>query len=173
MKNLKMKFKIKKNEKRQIVIKKNGEYVVELVGRGASVEVLGAIVASDNEEVIVDIKTIHKAPETQSNLFIRAVVEDRAKVKLSGLIKIEEKAQKTDALLKENILLLSNKAKAEAIPNLEIEADDVKCSHAATIGKISTNLSFRSYAIERYIVNSDCILQSTVSQHVNDSLEST
>jgi Fe-S cluster assembly protein SufD len=50
---------------------------------------------------------------------------------------IEKNAQQTKSFLRENVLLLSPNAKAEAIPNLEIEANDVKCSHAATISNIS------------------------------------
>lgn len=136
------KFVLRRNEKKQVVIDKSGEYVVELVGRGASVEVLGALDVKGNEKMEIEVVVIHKALKTDSDVLIRAVVKDRAKMVLRGLIKIEKGAQKTNAFLKENVLLLSDKAKAEAIPNLEIEADDVKVSHAATVGKIDEEQLF-------------------------------
>jgi Fe-S cluster assembly protein SufD len=150
MKNSKLKFKIQKDESRQIVIEGSGEYVVELVGDGARVEILGALVARGTEELVVDVTTLHKAPDTSADTFVRVVAKDRAKVVLSGMIKVEKEAQKTNAFLTENILLLSDKAQAEAVPNLEIEADDVKASHAATVGKIDEEQIF--YLMSRGIL---------------------
>ncbi len=136
------KFVVNRNERRQVVIKKSGEYVVELVGEGAHVDVLGALVVRGKQKLEVDVVTHHKAANTSADTFIRAVVYDSSKVKLSGLIKIDDGAQKTNAFLKENVLLMSKNAQADAIPNLEIEADDVKASHAATIGKIDEEQIF-------------------------------
>ena len=132
----KFKFKVKKNEMKKIVIERSGDYVVELVGEGAKVEILGALVAKGSEKLLVDVITIHRARNTKSDTFLRAVVKEKANVVISGLIKVAGRPQQTDAFLRENILLLSRGASAEAIPNLEIEADDVKASHAATVGKI-------------------------------------
>lgn len=134
--------KVGKDEKKQVVIEKSGEYVVELVGEGAHVDVLGTLVAKGKLELAVDVVTHHKAQNTSADTFIRAVAYDKSKVKLSGLIKIDKEAQKTNAFLKENVLLMSKNAQADAIPNLEIEADDVKASHAATVGKIDEEQVF-------------------------------
>ncbi len=131
-----------KDEKKQMVIEKSGEYVVELVGEGAHVDVLGVLVARGSQEIAVDVAVHHKVQNTSADTFIRAVAYDSSKVKLSGLIKIDKGAQKTNAFLKENVLLMSKKAQADAIPNLEIEADDVKASHAATVGKIDEEQLF-------------------------------
>ncbi len=133
---------VKRNEEKQIVIRKQGSYTVELVGRGARVEILGAFIAQGSKQIAVDVTTLHKAEDTSADTFIRAVARDRAKVILSGMIKIAKGAQKTNAFLTENVLLLSDTAQADAIPNLEIEADDVKASHAATVGKIDEEQVF-------------------------------
>lgn len=138
----KREFTLKQNEERQIVIDEPGEYVVELVGRGARAEILGALVARGKDQIAVDVTTIHRAQNTSAKTLIRAVASDHAKVVLTGLIKIEKGAQKTDAFLTENVLLLSDDAKADAIPKLEIEADDVRASHAATVGQIDEEQLF-------------------------------
>jgi Fe-S cluster assembly protein SufD len=150
MKNSKLKFKIQKDESKQIVIEEPGKYDVELVGRGARAEILGALVACGSDKLIVDVTSHHKAENTSAEIFIRAVAKDKAEVVLNGMIKINRGAQKTDAFLTENVLLLSNKAKAEVVPNLEIEADDVKASHAATVGKIDEEQIF--YLMSRGIL---------------------
>jgi Fe-S cluster assembly protein SufD len=136
------KFKIKKKEKKQVVIKQPGKYVVELIGEQAKVEILGAFIAKGSERLSVDVVTIHKARNTEADTFLRAVVKDKARVEIRGLIKIEKEAQKTNAFLKENVLLLSGTASAEAVPDLEIEANDVKASHAASVGKIDEEQVF-------------------------------
>jgi len=69
-------------------------------------------------------------------------VGDQAQAKIIGTIKVLPGAEKTNSFLAERLLILSDKARAEAVPNLEIEADDVKCSHAATVGKIDEEQMF-------------------------------
>lgn len=136
------KFIVRKNEERQIVIDRPGEYVVELAGEGARVEVLGALVAKGSERLVVDITALHRVPHTSCDIFIRAVASDRSLVTLFGMIKIGRGAQQTNAFLRENVLLVSPRARAEALPRLEIEADDVHASHAATVGKIDEEQIF-------------------------------
>ncbi|MCH7951549.1 SufD family Fe-S cluster assembly protein [Patescibacteria group bacterium] len=138
----KQKYTIRRDEEKQIVIDGSGEYLVELVGPGARAEILGALVARGDDVVNVEITIVHKAPDTTANTLVRAVARDRAKVVLSGMIRILKRAQKTNTFLAENILLLSDAARADAIPNLEIEADDVRASHAATVGKIDEEQIF-------------------------------
>jgi len=136
------KIQIGKNEERQIVIERPGVYVVELIGESAKAEVLGALVASGSEELVVDVTAIHRAPQTSCDVFIRAVAKDHSQVVLSGMIKIARGSQRVNAFLRENILLVSDGARAEAVPKLEIEADDVWASHAATVGKIDDEQIF-------------------------------
>lgn len=129
-------YTIGQNEVQQIVIDRSGTYIVELVGKGARAEILGALVARGDEKLAVSVTTIHRARDTSSDAFLRAVARDRASVWLTGLVKIENSAQRTNAFLSEQVLMLSNEARAHAIPNLEIEADDVRASHAATVGAV-------------------------------------
>lgn len=136
------KFSIRKDQKRRIRINKSGKYVVELVGEGAEVEILGAFAGKNKDEINIDIVVLHKAMNTTANTHIRGVVGDQAQAKIVGTIKVLPGAQKTSSFLKEKVLILSDRARAEVVPNLEIEADDVKCSHAATVGKIDAEQLF-------------------------------
>jgi len=120
----------------KFVIPKSGYYVVELVGPGAEAVISGAfnVEKSDTAEVTVIIH--HQAPHTRANTTLRGVARDSAQVKFVGRIIIDENCGDTNSFLTERILLLSDQAKAEAVPDLEIKSDDVKCSHAASISKI-------------------------------------
>lgn len=85
-----------------------------------------------------DFRTIqdHIAPRTQSDLLFKGAVQDRARSVYTGLIKIREDAKGTAAFQTNRNLTLSEGAWAESVPNLEIENNDVKCSHASTVGPI-------------------------------------
>ena len=78
----------------------------------------------------------HVAPRTRSDLLFKGAVEDTARSFYSGLIRIRPEAQKVEATQSNRNLVLTEGAGAESIPNLEIEADDVRCSHASTVGPI-------------------------------------
>lgn len=129
-------FEVNANEKKQFTIEKSGEYLVKLVGSGAEVEIAGALQAKGKEKIDVTVVIHHQAPHTRANTTLRGVGDDNATVRFVGRIKIDEKCGDTNSFLTERILLLSNDAKAEAIPDLEILSDDVKCSHAASISRI-------------------------------------
>jgi len=135
-------FKIHKNENSTIRVDKPGKYIVELVGEGAHAEIIGGFRGKGKEKIEIDIEVRHMAPNTTANTHIRGVVDDSSSAKVNGMIKVFKGAQKTNSFLVERILILSDKARAETIPNLEIEADDVKCSHAAAVGKIDEEQVF-------------------------------
>ena len=137
-----IRYKVGRNQKRVIRIDKSGKYVVELVGEGAEATILGAFRGRNRDQIEIDIEVNHKAKNTTANTHIRGVVRDRATAKVNGTIKVFKGAQQTNSFLTEKILILSDKARAEAIPNLEIEADEVHCSHAATVGKIDEEQLF-------------------------------
>lgn len=130
------KYKIKRNEAETIVIAKSGDYTVTLEGEGAHVEILGAFHLKGSKKLDINVTTIHAAPHTSADTFIRCIADDNSQATINGTIIVQKDAQQTNSFLTENVLLLSPKASAHAIPNLEIEADDVKCSHAATVGTI-------------------------------------
>jgi Fe-S cluster assembly protein SufD len=78
----------------------------------------------------------HRAPNAKSDLLFKGVLTDEARSVYSGLIRVHPHAQKTDAYQQNRNLLLSRTARADSIPNLEIGANDVRCTHGATVGKV-------------------------------------
>lgn len=117
-------------------ITESGRYRVEITAEGADVQIKGGWHATGKEKVEVILDIVHRARHTRSNTLLRGAADGSSQIHLSGTIIIEPGAQDTNAFLTENILLLSAKAVAQAIPNLEISANEVKCSHAATVSKI-------------------------------------
>jgi len=81
-------------------------------------------------------KAVHFAPHTESNLFTRGVVNGTARALSRGLIAIKSNASASKGYEKQDALILSEEAEADAIPNLEIENYDVKCSHGSSVGQI-------------------------------------
>ena len=107
-----------------------------LDGPGAESDLL-AVYFGDGAQMH-DFRTFqdHVAPRTRSDLLFKGAVEDTARSVYSGLIRIRPDAQKVEATQSNRNLVLNEGAGAESIPNLEIEADDVRCSHASTVGPI-------------------------------------
>jgi len=119
-----------------LIITEPGEYLVELVEPNTVVEIKGAFSVKAKEEVAVTIIINHKAPHTRANTTLRGVARDQGFLKFTGRIIIEKDCGDTNSFLTERVLLLSDQARAETIPDLEIKTDDVKCSHAASISRI-------------------------------------
>jgi len=109
---------------------------VRLVGKGATAAITGIIVGGAEEKLSLHTMQQHEAPDTTSDLLIKTVLSDHAKCLYDGGIRVEKKAQKTDAYQRNENLLLSGRAYAESKPSLEILADDVRCTHGATTGPI-------------------------------------
>jgi Fe-S cluster assembly protein SufD len=118
----------------------------EMVERGGHNELLAVYFAERDQ--MHDFRTVqhHIAPRTTSDLIFKGAVAGRARSVYSGLIKIAENARGTSANQTNRNLLLSPDASAESVPNLEIENNDVKCSHASAIGPIDDD--------ERYYLES-------------------
>ena len=134
--------KVKKNEKKTIVIDKSGEYVVELVGEGAEANIVGVDMGKGDEKFTIRTLQLHKAPNTTSDLLIKSVLRDQSQIDYKGVIKIVKGAQKSNAYQRNENLLLSEKTHVESKPELEIEADDVRCTHGATMGMIDEKQMF-------------------------------
>ncbi len=107
-----------------------------LAGQGSSAKVTGAYAGNGRQHLDFDTTQEHAAPHTNSDLAFRGVLTDRASAVWSGMIRVDPGAQQTDAFQESRNLLLSNKAHADAIPGLEIEADDVRCTHAAAVAQV-------------------------------------
>ena len=115
-----------------------GEWVVEipLNKSGDDKEWVGIIDARTPGHYKLRVVTNHKALNTKGRITVRAVVGARANVDIRGVIKIQSEAQRTDSFLELRVLMLDAKATAIAEPELEIEANDVRASHAASVGQV-------------------------------------
>lgn len=129
-------YKIAQDQKKTITITKSGDYLVELVGQGAEAEILGGFLAQGSEHIDVNITIHHKAKNTLANTTLRGVARDTSNIRFFGRIIIAQDCGMSNSFLTERVLLLSDKASAEAVPELEILTDDVKCSHAASVTQI-------------------------------------
>jgi Fe-S cluster assembly protein SufD len=107
-----------------------------LDGQGAESDLL-AVYFGDGTQML-DFRTLqdHAAPNTRSDLLFKGAVEDEARSVYSGLVHIRPEANRARAFQTNRNLVLTEGARAESIPNLEIEANDVQCSHASTVGPI-------------------------------------
>jgi Fe-S cluster assembly protein SufD len=113
-----------------------------LLGPGAHSEMLALTVADGDREFDQRTLQTHVAPHTTSNLLYKNALLDTAKTIFSGLIIVEPDAQKTDAYQKNRNLMLSDEAEAHSLPGLEIQANDVKCSHGSTSARIDAEQEF-------------------------------
>jgi Fe-S cluster assembly protein SufD len=109
---------------------------VNLDGRGAEAEVNGVTFATGRQVLSYYTKQSHNAPNTRSDLLYKEVLRDRARVVWRGMIRVEPEAQQTDGYQRSAALMLSPDARCDSVPGLEIEADDVRCTHAATAGRV-------------------------------------
>jgi Fe-S cluster assembly protein SufD len=113
------------------------ESVSHLNGVGARSEMLAATVADGAQEFDQRTFQDHRSPDTWSDLLYKNALYDTAKTIVSGLIRVEPHAHRTDAYQKVRNLVLSTEAEANSLPGLEILADQVRCSHGATTGEIN------------------------------------
>jgi Fe-S cluster assembly protein SufD len=122
----------------------NGKVRMEtnLAGPGAEARVTGGYAGGPGQHLDFDTTQEHAAPNTVSDLAFRGVLADRATAVWRGMIRVDPGAQQTDAFQESRNLLLSPGAHADAIPGLEIEADDVRCTHAAAIAQIDRDQLF-------------------------------
>jgi len=113
-----------------------------LVGSGGSTRQVALYFAGGHQ--MHDFRTIqdHAAPHTTSDLLFKGAVQDNSKSVYTGLIRIRENAKGTNAFQTNRNLTLSEGAWAESVPNLDIETNDVKCSHASTVGPIDEDQRF-------------------------------
>ncbi|HEU4979901.1 MAG TPA: Fe-S cluster assembly protein SufD [Solirubrobacterales bacterium] len=107
-----------------------------LAGPGSSARVTGAYAGNGSQHLDFDTTQEHAAPNTTSDLAFRGVLEESATAVWRGMIRVDPGAQQTDAFQESRNLLLSKSAHADAIPGLEIEANDVRCTHAAAVAQI-------------------------------------
>lgn len=117
-------------------------YDSELVGNGANMAFNGVYFMRGKQHLDVDSLIHHIGTSTGGDLLLHGAVQDKARSIFTGLIKIEQTGQQTNSYLKNENLILTPTARADAIPTLEIDANDVRASHGATIGKIDEEYIF-------------------------------
>jgi Fe-S cluster assembly protein SufD len=118
------------------------ETTINLNGAGAENKVLGVLFGERSQNFENWITQNHVAPKTISDIQFRGALKGSSRSFFSGLVSIKKEAQQSDAFQSAKTMLLSPDAKADAIPNLEILADDVKCSHGAAVGPVDPDQKF-------------------------------
>jgi Fe-S cluster assembly protein SufD len=125
----------------------------DLAGPGATSRVTGAYFADGTQHLDYDTFQEHMAPDTTSDFAFKGALRDRARTVWRGMIRVEEGAQKTNAYQENRNLLLSKTAHADSIPGLEIMANDVRCTHGATLGQVDREQLF--YLMTRGLTRAD------------------
>jgi Fe-S cluster assembly protein SufD len=113
-----------------------------LAGSGSNGDIVGVLFATGDQFIQINTLSNHAALSTSAQTYFKGVLDDRARVDFEGLIKVAHGAQQTNSYLSDHTLLLSDAARAEAIPSLEIAANDVRASHGATTGQIDAEQLF-------------------------------
>ena len=118
------------------------EVTTLLDGDGAQTNNHGIFFGSKNQQFDLVANSIHNAPHTTSDIFTKGALTDSGKCLYRGLVKINKNAFGSNGYQKEDTLLLSEDAAADSMPNLEIDNNDVRCTHGASIGKIDMEKMF-------------------------------
>ena len=117
----------------------NASYRIDLDGVDAENELGGVFLAAGDEHCVVKLHTGHNVPDCRSNSYIKGVAGGCATGEFCGLVYVAPDAQHTDAQQQSRNILLSESAHITTMPQLEIYADDVKCSHGATVGQMDAD----------------------------------
>jgi Fe-S cluster assembly protein SufD len=153
---------------------------LDLVGEGATGRMSGFYFADGVQHLDHDTQQNHLAPHTTSDMLFKGALKDRSRSVWQGMIYVAPQAQKTDGYQANRNLILSPHAHADSIPGLEILADDIRCSHGATVGKVDAEQMFylRSRGIpyedaERLIVEGffDPIIQRIAFEGVRNRFQ--
>ena len=115
---------------------------VTLAGEGAEANIYGAYVCGSQERVKISVDMHHDLPHCNSRQLFKGIAGGTSKVDFYGKIIVAQDAQRTEAYQENHNILLTDGAKVDTKPQLEIYADDVKCSHGATIGRLNEEEQF-------------------------------
>ena len=115
---------------------------VRLIGEGAEANIYGVYVCGGEEKVKISVDMHHDLPHCNSRQLFKGIAGGTSRVDFYGKIIVAQDAQRTEAYQENHNILLSDGAKVDTKPQLEIYADDVKCSHGATIGRLNEEEQF-------------------------------
>ena len=145
---------------------------VHLVGEGAEANIYGAYVCGGEEKVKIAVDMYHDVPHCNSRQLFKGIAGGVSKVDFYGKIIVAQDAQRTEAYQENHNILLTDGAKVDTKPQLEIYADDVKCSHGATIGRLNEEEQFymrsRGISLEDAKVLQMISFIAPVLEHVED-----
>lgn len=148
---------------------------VHLVGEGAEANVYGAYVCGGEEKVKIAVDMYHDEPYCNSRQLFKGIAGGVSKVDFYGKIIVAQDAQRTEAYQENHNILLTDGAKVDTKPQLEIYADDVKCSHGATIGRLNEEEQFymrsRGISLEDAKVLQMISFIAPVLEHVEDETQ--
>jgi len=113
-----------------------------LQGEGATVDDLQIFFSSGRQHLDLTSNLFHQTPHTKGEVHVRGVLKDKSRSVFQGLIRIEKGAQQSNAYQAARAMILNDGARADQIPGLEIEANDVRCTHAASTGQIDEEQVF-------------------------------
>jgi len=119
---------------------------VALVGDNAEAQVNGVMFTEGKQQLVYNTLQHHEGPSCRSDLLYKGALQDRSRIVWRGMIKVDKAAQKTDGYQRNDNLMLSAAARSDSIPGLEIEADDVRCTHGATSGRVDEEQIFYAQA---------------------------
>lgn len=130
--------------KQEFRINKPGTYDYEVLmdKKSEEKELLGFVEAYTEGDYVINLLSVHKVGKTKCRVDVKGVVRGGARVKIKGLVKIAEGAKGSDSFLSMKLLLLDDKSMATAEPELEIENNEVKASHSASVGRIDEEQLF-------------------------------
>lgn len=128
---------------------------VALVEPGARSQVNGVMFTRDRQHLVFNTLQHHVAPHCTSDFLYKSVLQDRSRTVWRGMIKVNEGAQKTNGYQRNDNLMLSDTARSDSIPGLEINADDVRCTHGSTSGRVDEELIF--YAQSRGFTRAEAV----------------
>ena len=135
------------------VVKTNVESILD--GPGATSEMLGLVFGDSRQHFDLHTLQEHRAPHTLSDLLYKNAVKDRARSVFSGMIRVLPGAQKTNAFQANRNLILSEGAKADSIPNLEIMANDLRCTHGSATSRLNEEHLF--YLMSRGLARAQAV----------------
>ena len=153
----------------------SNEIEVNLNGKGGECNVNGLYLADGQQKVSTRVNIFHNVPECHSSQLFKGILDGESRTSFSGKIYVAKDAQKTEAYQANNNLLASRTAKAYTQPHLEIYADDVKCSHGATVGSLNEDELFymRSRGIakdEAKLLQQQAFAYAVLEKVANESL---
>lgn len=128
---------------------------VALTGQDAEAQVNGVMFTQGKQHLSYGTHQHHMAAHCRSDLLYKAALQDESRTVWRGMIKVDRVAQKTDAYQRNDNLMLSRAARSDSIPGLEIEADDVRCTHGSTSGRVDEQQVF--YAMTRGYTHQEAV----------------